>query len=125
MKMKVKKVESLNERSKMNIQEGKVYEGTVVALPVVGNYFWCGGIRTSTVLEIIDNYHFRTENSIYHFEVVKDDKANTVPAGGLGESISTGGDLPKESGDGGRVMGRGVQEEIENFFKGTPFRVNI
>src|SRR6267378_2253501 len=117
MRMKLWKTKSLNLGSYMNIEERKVYEGTTVGLPTVGNYFWCGSLRTSTVLEIIDNYHFRTMNSIYHFEIVKDDEAHTTDPGGLGESKSVGEDIPKESGGGGRVMGRGIQEELLDILK--------
>src|SRR5260221_13659635 len=98
MKMKLKKTASLNERSRWNIQEGKLYEGNAIGLSVEGNYFFCGNLRTSTVLEIIDNHHFRTENSIYHFEILKDDKAHTIDSGGLGESKSIGEDVSSVSG---------------------------
>lgn len=135
MKVRVKKTASLNQESKWNIREGKVYEGTAPGFPVVGLGFYVHGrLHTSQVTEIIDNHHFRTLNSIYHFEVVKDDKANTVDSGGLGEIESFGQDLSKESGSGGKVMGRGIQEELRDLLKyaqkeatewKSPFKINL
>ncbi len=129
MKVRVWKTASLNQSSKWNIKEGKIYEGNTLGLPEVGRSYLVSGARTlvtSEVKEIIDNYTFRTLNSIYHFEIVKDDKANTTHPGGLGESISVGEDVPKKPGHGGRVMGKGVQEEIKQILGDkVPFRVNI
>lgn len=75
-----------------------MYEGTAEGFPVVGLGYRAGGLYTSTVVKIIDNHHFETKNSIYHFEIVKDDKAHEVHPGGLGESKSFGEDILARAG---------------------------
>lgn len=129
MKVKVMKVESLDPQKPGRIKEGKIYEGNVLHLPVIGESFIVGGdnlLVTSTVVEILDNHHFKTRNSIYHFEIIKDDKANTVHPGGLGKSVSLGEDIPKRSGSGGDALDR-LWESFEAFKEAgrKHFRVNV
>lgn len=54
-----------------NIEIGYTKTGACPALPVVGQCFWVGTLRTSTVKEIIDANTIRTNNSIYRWNEVK------------------------------------------------------
>jgi hypothetical protein len=59
-----------------NIPEGdiriEVFQGRKFFPPIIGDSFWSGDYwRTSRVTEIIDDKTFRTQNSIYQWEMTE------------------------------------------------------
>lgn len=128
-KVKVKKVRKsdnpLHEFSFIN--DGYEFTGFSFDLPQVGEAFWLitkeglGYFHTSTVVEILDNYHFRTMNSIYYYEILKDDKTS-MDSGGLGEDQPAGPNVPPKSGAAGAVDARAKLRErarklLEDFLR--------
>lgn len=73
MKIRLTKISELPDAIwKMNIEEGFVKEGELVAEPKVGEPFYVGnGWRTSYVKEIIDQNTFKTCNSIYRWQIIE------------------------------------------------------
>ncbi len=53
-----------------NIVVGYEKTGVFEGKPVVGECFYCGSLRTSTVQEVINENTFRTHNSIYQFTFI-------------------------------------------------------
>lgn len=64
-----------------NIEVGFVEQGEFIAVPKIGECFEVGSnFNTSVVREIIDENSFKTDNSIYHWTLIKikKDNANTL-----------------------------------------------
>jgi hypothetical protein len=69
MKIKLEKLNELPDAlHPNNIEVGYVKEGEFLSEPKIGECFYVGHYwRTSTVKEIIDEYTFKTCNSIYRW----------------------------------------------------------
>ena len=74
MKVKVTKLkEAENPKHPNNIETGYIREGDFIKPPKVGEPFYVGlGWRTSTVQEVGEDGVFKTHNSIYKYEIIKD-----------------------------------------------------
>ena len=76
MKIKLEKLKELPDAlHPNNIEVGYVKEGEFNAKPEVGKPFYIGyNYRTSDVQEIIDEFTFRTYNSIYRYSFIEEPK---------------------------------------------------
>jgi len=81
MKIKIRKLKELEDAMHPNnFEEG--YETTrempddMFRAPVVGQRFYCGTFWTSAVQEIVSEDTFKTHNSIYKWEILKEDENN-------------------------------------------------
>jgi hypothetical protein len=71
MKVKLYKLSDCSDPEYPNhIQAGYVTEGMMLKEPIVNECFYVGSLRTSLVQEIIDEFTFKTVNSIYRYESV-------------------------------------------------------
>lgn len=94
--------------------------GYTSLLPSPGESFWVykdsgGMFVTSMVTKILDPGLFKTMNSIYQYEILSDDQAHETNPGRLGETLSSGPDVPQ--GEGKRPLGRGIREELIGIIK--------
>lgn len=71
-KVKIYKVsdDRFNGEHPNGINAGFTAEGVEYNKPTVGESYWGGGLRTSTVTEVIDDNNFKTLNSTYRLEEV-------------------------------------------------------
>lgn len=74
MKIKLVKLNELPDaKHPNNIEVGRAVEGEFIDKPCVGRCFYVGYFwRTSAVQEIIDDYTFKTHNSIYKWSVIEE-----------------------------------------------------
>lgn len=74
MKVRLIKLNELEDaRHPHNIPEGYFREGEALAEPRVGEGFYVGcRWSTSSVKEIVDEHTFKTCNSVYRWEEIKD-----------------------------------------------------
>lgn len=73
IKIKVTKLEERSDAKYPNkISIGREFYGYLVEKPIVGSRFNVGSLSTSTVQEIIDEFTFKTYNSVYRYEILKD-----------------------------------------------------
>lgn len=85
IKAKVIKLKTLPDKDEkiMNVKSGDVFEGSFENWPEVDKSFVLvnsisGGLRTSTVVEIIGDREFRTLNSIYKIVTERDEKIKII-----------------------------------------------
>lgn len=85
IKAKVIKLKTLPDKDEkiMNVKSGDVFEGSFENWPEVNKSFVLvngisGGLRTSTVVEIIGDREFRTLNSIYKIVTERDEKIKII-----------------------------------------------
>lgn len=75
MKIRLTKIAEVeNPMHPLNIEVGYVKDGYFIKPPVIGERFWVGySWSTSVVTEIINDNTFRTLNSIYQWEEIKNE----------------------------------------------------
>lgn len=80
MKIKIVKLKELEDAvHPNNIEEGservRKMPDDMFRKPEAGLMFWAGTFRSSTVQEVIDDNTFKTQNSIYHWEILPEDES--------------------------------------------------
>jgi len=76
---KLTRVRTVSDRKNPYFDDGRVFVGYFTESPQIGRgfTFWQKNdipIYTTVVVEIIDNFTFRTENTIYHLITVEEER---------------------------------------------------